>query len=103
MWRLQHLGKIRAPRRAPIADAAGVLARRQLAGPPQERLFQARDDRPGSPPTRPGGCHMPKPIKSRAEIEQMIVDAVRRTKGCEGFKSISIHMIVDESARGQFN
>lgn len=46
---------------------------------------------------------MPKPIKSRAEIEQMIVDAVRRTKGCEGFKSISIHMIVDESARGQFN
>lgn len=41
--------------------------------------------------------------KKHRREERAIVDAVRRTKGREGFKSISIHMIVDESERGQFN
>jgi len=46
---------------------------------------------------------MPKPTKTSAEIQRMIVDAVRAHRGFEGFKSISIHKIVDPSAEGAFN
>ncbi len=46
---------------------------------------------------------MPKEKKTSAEIELMIVDAVRAHRGCEDFRGISIYKIVDPSAAGVFN
>jgi hypothetical protein len=46
---------------------------------------------------------MTKPTKTRFEIETMIVNEVRRHHRCEGFQSISIYRIVDQSAQGAFN
>ena len=46
---------------------------------------------------------MAKQTKTSAEIQQMIVDAVRAHRGCEDFRSISIYKIVDPSAAGVFN
>ena len=46
---------------------------------------------------------MMKPKKTRAEIETMIADEVRKRPLCKGFQSISIYRIVDASAEGVFN
>jgi len=46
---------------------------------------------------------VPKEKKTSAEIELMIVDAVRAHRGCEDFRGISIYKIVDPSAAGVFN
>jgi hypothetical protein len=46
---------------------------------------------------------MAKPIKTRDELETMIADEVRRRPYCEGFRSITVYGIVDESAAGRFN
>jgi hypothetical protein len=48
-------------------------------------------------------CAVAKPTKTCAELESMIANEVRRHAHCEGFRSISIHGIVDEAAGGAFN
>jgi hypothetical protein len=45
---------------------------------------------------------MAKLKKSRAEIEAIIVAEVRRYPHCEGFKSISIYIIIDGATDRQF-
>jgi hypothetical protein len=46
---------------------------------------------------------MPKPVKTLTELSNMITASVRQTPGCVGFKSVSLYIIVDESAKGAFN
>jgi hypothetical protein len=46
---------------------------------------------------------MPKPIRTRHELEQLIVSAVRQRPDCDGFQSIALHPVVGPSARGKFN
>ena len=46
---------------------------------------------------------MPKPTKSRHELERMIVTEVRKRPRCEDFQSISLQPIVKPSARSKPN
>jgi hypothetical protein len=49
------------------------------------------------------GSRMTNPKKTRAEIETMIANEVRKRPLCEGFQSISIYRTVDGSAEGISN
>jgi hypothetical protein len=51
----------------------------------------------------PEEAPMAKPTKTRAELETLIANEVRRYRHCEDFKAISIYGIVDASAAGAFN
>ena len=46
---------------------------------------------------------MTKPKKTRAEIETMIANEVRKRPLCKGFQSISIYRIGDDSAESISN
>lgn len=46
---------------------------------------------------------MAKPTKTRGELETLIANEVRHYRHCEGFRSMSIHGIINASAAGAFN